>query len=269
MNKLLIYFSLFFLAVLTAFHGFSQSFEVAPVRIHFQVEPGESQTRTVTVKNHGNRTETINLRFHDFLVQRQGRMEVLPAGSTRNSISNWVNANPTFLELQPNESRTVQLNLQAPADDYSAKWGILSFFTAAEQTVFSADRDLQTGLSLSGRIDIYLNYNPKTDRPGNVEISNLQEADGDDPSLRYFTVNLDNLSEIIVPCRLFLVASNLVTAEEERFRTIEVTTYPQTARTVEMTIPNNLPPGRYSLAAILDYPGSVSLKGTQIIIDVE
>lgn len=66
----------------------AQDFEVAPVRVNFNISPGETQSRTVTVKNHGNRKETITLRMQDFLVNRQGNMEMLPSGSTRNSISN-------------------------------------------------------------------------------------------------------------------------------------------------------------------------------------
>ncbi|MFW5706772.1 MAG: hypothetical protein ACOC12_02525 [Bacteroidota bacterium] len=251
------------LAVLQA-----QDFEVAPVRVSFNASPGETQSRTVTIKNHSNRKETITLRLQDFLVQRQGEMEMLPAGSTRNSISTWVNVNPTFIELEPNESGTIQINLQAPNDDFTSKWGILSFFTTAEQTAFSADRELQTGLSLSGRIDIFLSYNPATAEVGRVEISNMQEVESTKEGERLFTVNIENLGERITTGKVFLVAANLSSGEEERFKTTEVTVYPQSSRTLELSMPDNLPPGRYSLAAILDYPGSASLKGTQITINV-
>ena len=258
-----------FLLLLFSSNLTAQDFEVAPVRVNFNISPGETQSRNVTVKNHGNRKETITLRMQDFLVNREGNLEMLPSGSTRNSIANWVSINPSLIELQPDESRTVQINLQAPNDDFTSKWGILSFLTTAEQTAFSADIDLQTGINLSGRIDIFLSYNPANAEPGRIEISNLQELENSSPESRTFSVNLDNLGERITTGKVFLIASNMNTAMEERFRTIEVTIYPQSSRIVELTMPNNLPPGKYSLAAILDYPGSTSLKGTQIIIDVE
>jgi P pilus assembly chaperone PapD len=247
----------------------AQDFEVAPVRVTFNAVPGETQTRSVTLKNHSNRKEAFTVRPQDFLVQRNGRSELLPAGSTRNSISNWINVNPSFVELEPNESRTIQINLQAPSEDFSSKWGLLSFVTTREQTAFHADRDLQTGVSLSGRIDIYVTYNPASSEPGRLDINRLQEVFSVNPDEMAFTVNLDNISERIVVGRLFLIASNLVTGHEQRFRTVEVTTYPQTSRTVEISIPKNLPAGKYSMAAILDYAGSPSLKGTQIILDIE
>ena len=247
----------------------AQDIEVAPVRINFNIAPGESQSRTVAVKNHGNRPETITLQMQDFLVQRQGGMERLPAGSTRNSIANWISLSPSFVELQPNESQNIQVNLQAPGDDDVAKWGTLSFISTSEQVAFTADRELQTGVTISGRIDIYLFYNPATGEPGRVGISNLQEIDSTIDNERKFTVNLDNLGNKITGCKVFLLASNLNTMEEHKFRTVEVTTYPQTSRTLELILPDTLPKGRYSLAAILDYPGSGSLKGTQITINIE
>jgi len=258
-----------FIAIFSGIKLTAQDFEVAPVRLDYNVEPGESQSRTVTIKNHGNRKETFTIRLNDFLVQRDGSLELLPSGSTRNSISGWINLNPSFVELQPNESATIQVNLQAPADDYSAKWGMMSFFTTAEQTAFTADRDLATGVSVSGRIDIYLFYNPASGDPGRVEIGNLREVASENNDERLFAVNLDNPGEKIMNTKVYLIASNLQTGEEHKFRTIDVVSYPQTARIVELGLPNTLPPGRYALAAILDYPGSASLKGTQIMINVE
>ncbi len=250
--------------------SYGQDFEVAPARVNFNAQPGEGQTRTVTVKNHGNKKETIMLRMYDFLVNREGEIETLPAGSTRNSISNWVNLNPTFLELQPNQSGTVQINLQSSSEDYSAKWGILSFTSTVEQTAFTADQEVQTGLSLMGRIDIYLNYNPLTMEAHRLEINRLQEAESTQPGERMFTVNIENTGEQITNAKVFLIASQLETAEEHRFNTTEIKVYPQSIRTVLLSFPEDeLPKGEYSLAAIIDYTGSTSLKGTQIIIDVE
>lgn len=267
--KLSLHYISFLMFFLPAMSLSAQDFEVAPVRVNFNATPGETQSRTITVKNHGNRRETFTLRLSDFLVAKNGKMEILPAGSTSNSIASWINLSPSFVELEPNESQNIQVNLQAPNDDFNSKWGILSFMTTAEQTAFSADRELQTGIALSGRIDIYLAYNPATAEVGRIEINQLQEVQSNNPDEIKFTVNLDNLGERITIGKIFIIASNLATAEEERFKTIEVSTYPQTSRTVELSIPNTLEPGKYSIAAILDYPGSTSLKGAQITIDVE
>ncbi len=121
---------IFVFALLISASLMAQDFEVAPARLAFSVEPGESQTRVVTIRNHGNKVETVNLQLNDFITHRDGRRETLSGGSTRHSISNWVNLNPTFVELQPNESKNIQVNLISSTDDHAAKWGILSFVSA-------------------------------------------------------------------------------------------------------------------------------------------
>jgi hypothetical protein len=45
--------------------------------------------------------------------------------------------------------------------------------------------------------------------------------------------------------------------------------YPKSSRKVELELPNTLPKGTYSLAAILDYGSKTNLEGTQIMINVE
>lgn len=260
---------IFILFTFSPFLSTAQDFEVAPVRINFSGTPGETMTRNVSIKNHGNRVETISIRPRDFLVYRQGNMEVLPAESTKNSIAKWVNVNPSFVVLEPNQEMSVQVNMQAPQDDYTAKWGILSFESTAEQTAFSADQTVRAGVMLSARIDIFLNFNPVGGAPDRVNISNLREITTDQDQERKFAVNLDNLGDKITACRLYLIASDLSTGEEKRFPTVNITTYPQSSRTVELILPNQLKKGQYALAAILDHSGSTSLKGTQLIINVE
>ncbi len=248
----------------------AQDFEVAPIRLNFRGEPGDTETRIITVKNHGNTKENITMTMRDYVVHRHGSREILPSGSTRNSIANWVTLNPSFLELQPNESKEVQVTFQAPVeDDVTSKWGILSFASAIERTPYSADRDVQTGIFISGRIDAYLFYNPVTERDPNIVISNLREVTAADDKVRKFAVNIDNLSNITTGSELYLIASNLRTMEETKFQTHRVRLYPQSSRTIELPLPDELEKGKYSLAAIIDYGSRTNLKGTQITIEVE
>ncbi len=247
----------------------AQDFEVAPIRMNFRSEPGETETRTFTIRNHGNRQETIVLTNRDYVVHRHGEREILPSATTRHSISNWVTFNPSFVELQPNEEATVQVTFQAPVEDYASKWGIMSFASTIERTAYSADKNVQTGVFISGRVDAYITYTPPTKQEPNIVISNLREVTSEDHAQRTFAVNIDNLGDNLTRCEIYLIASSLLTDEEKRFETVRVTAYPQSSRTIELELPDALQKGRYSLAAILDYGSKTYLKGTQITIDVD
>lgn len=249
---------------------FAQNFEVAPIRLNFHNDAGETETRIITVKNHGNSRENITMTMRDYVVHRRGNRETLPSGSTQNSISDWVTLNPSFLELQPNEEQEVEVTFQAPVDDdHPAKWGILSFATAAERTAYAADDEVQTGIFISGRVDTRLMYNPPIDQDPNMVISNLREVTNEEDEERVFAVDIDNLGYTIARSELFLIASSLQTADETRFPDRNITAYPQSSREIRLTLPDELEPGSYSLAAILDYGSRTNLKGTQITIEVE
>ena len=250
------------------FNAFALDFEVAPIAINFAGSPGETITRTVAVRNHSNRRETISLRQRDYLVYREGNMEVLPGESTKNTIARWITINPSFVVLEPNEEMLIQVSIQAPQDDYTAKWGIISFESTAEQTSFAADKSVRAGVTMLGRIDIYLTFNPLS-VPDRVNINSIQEVTKAGEKERTFSVNIENIGDKITNCKVYLIASNLATGEEKRFKTTEISAYPQSSRLLQLVLPNDLQSGQYSLAAILDHAGSATLKGTQMIITVE
>ncbi|MFP4019165.1 MAG: hypothetical protein ACLFUH_07940 [Bacteroidales bacterium] len=269
MKKILI---LTLLTVLGIKANIAQDFEVAPISLHFTANPGESQTKTLTVKNHSNKETSIVLTLRDYLVDKEGNKKLMPAESAKNSLAKWVTANPAYINMNPNESQTVQLTLQAPNDEYSSKWGVLSVATAKEQTSFSADKELTAGIGIYGRIDVDLAYTPESEMDGNqrVKISNLKEVTNQEDSVRKFSAHIDNLGDILANCEVYLIASNMETLDETKFSKEKFVAYPQNSRTIELTLPEDkLPKGKYSLSAILDYGSNESLEGTQTTIEVE
>ena len=258
-----------FLILFGASQIVAQNFEVAPVRLNFTPNPGETQTKMLSVKNHGNNTTSIVLSFQDFLIYKNGDKKILSPGSSKNSIAEWVTLNPSYLELNPNEVQTIEVTLQAPTDDYTSKWGLLNVTTAKEQTSFEADRELSAGVNLYGRINVQLAYTPQVQSNKRVQISNLREVTSPDDSLRSFTANIDNLGNTITDCKVYLIASNLQSLHEKKFQPVKLKAYPQSTRNVELTLPDKLPEGTYSLSAILDYGSSRALEGTQITIEVD
>lgn len=263
---------LFFLFSILMFGGqlTAQQFEVAPIDLDFSANPGENETKIITVKNHGNERQSIVLSLQDYLVYKNGKRKLLSPGASKNSIAQWITLNPSYVELNPNQSQTVEVTLQAPNDDYTSKWGVLNFTTAKEQTSFEADKELSAGINIYGRISVELSYTPQTGNNKRVQISNLREMDTPNDSIRKFNVNVDNLGNTLTECKIYLIASNLQTLKEKQYKPVNITAYPQSTRNVELKLPaHKLPSGNYSLSAILDYGSSKALEGTQITIEVD
>lgn len=247
----------------------SQDFEVAPVVLDYTAEPGDNQVKVLTVRNHSNKKTSFLVSLADFMPSMSGENKTLPPNSTKRSCANWLNINPSFFDLNPGDEIQIQVGMMVPNDQYNAAWCMLYIQPTREQTSWSVDKNLGTGVIVSGRIGVMIQQSPKSNTNNSLKISNLSETTEPGKKGRTFTATVENLGEKITRGKAYLIASNIQTAEEKQFEPIEFQTYPKMSRTIELKLPNELKPGKYSLASILDYGSKYSLEGTQIIIEVK
>ncbi len=264
--KKIVFFISFLWATVTLM---AQSIEVTPVNLFFTAEPGESQTKYLKVKNHSSSLETFILKLSDYSVDSKGQGTYVEAGSMRFSMVDWISIAPSFFELNPNEEKEIAVTMNQPADRFGSSWGVIFIGTAKEQSAFSADKSLSAGIALSGRIAVNIYQTPGNNKAFKATISNMSEITEDGDSIRTFTALVNNLEDIITPCKVYLIATNIHDGEETSFDEIEFTMYPKSSRRIELEVPDVLPNGQYSLAAILDYGNNANLEGTQLVISVE
>jgi hypothetical protein len=256
--------------ILTTVSLSAQDFEVAPVRLDFNAEPGENQTKTINVKNHSNRKSSFVVVINDFLPSSDGERKALPPNSTRRSAANWININPSFFELNPGEQIPVQITMLVPADEYGAAWCILYLQPSTEQTSWSADKALGAGVTISGRIGVLVYQSPGSNTNHSIKVTGFSETSSPDEGNRKFSATIDNLGDKVSTCKVILIASNIDTSEEKQFSPVTVETFPKMTRNVDLFLPKGeLPAGRYALAVVVDYGPRYSLEGAQIVIEVK
>ena len=249
--------------------GMGQDFEVSPVRLEFNAEPATNQTKTLNIKNHSGRKTAYTISISDFLVSSSGEKKILPPSSTKRSCANWININPAFFELNPNEDISIQISMLVPGEDYGAAWCMLYIQPSVEQTSWNADKKLGTGVTVTGRIGVEIYQSPRSNTNQSLKISNLVETTTTSAINRTFSATVENLGDKVTKFKVYLLASNILTAEEKQFPTQELEVFPKMSRNVELVLPNELSPGKYALAAIIDYGPKFPLEGAQLIIEVK
>jgi len=248
---------------------YAQDFEVAPVRLDFNAEPGENQTKVINIKNHSNRKASFVVAISDFLPGSDGKRQMMPPATTRRSAANWLNINPSFFELNPGDQIPIQVSMLVPGDEYGAAWCMLYIQPTREQTSWDADKALGAGVMVSGRIGVTVYQSPTSNANHSIKVTSLQEITKDGDANRKFSATLDNLGDKVTKCKVHLIASNVMTAEEKQFPSFEVETFPKMTRNVEVELPaGELPPGQYAIAIIVDYGPRFALEGAQMVIDV-
>lgn len=260
--KFCIYFLLLGLYVV------GQDFEVAPVKLYFSANPGESQMKMVTVKNHSSSKTSFILSLSDFDISSTGKKIHKPANSSKYSIANWISISPSFFDLGPNQKRQVAISVQPPEDNSGSRWGTIFVKTAKEKTSFDATKNLSAGLTVSSRIAIDVYQTSKMNKKLMAKITQLRELNSEDSAKRKFSAIVTNLTDVIIPCKVYLIASNIKTAQEKQYIPVKFQSYPKSNQKIILYMNKNLKSGKYALAAVLDYGSSTNLEGTQIVIDV-
>jgi len=251
-------------------NGTAQDFEVSPAIIDFNAEPGQTQTIPINIINHANKRSSFIITLGDFIVNKEGQKIQMPPASTEHSLVNWISINPPFLEMNPNESRQIMMSIQAPVGDYTTKWANIFLRTTTEQTAMLADKNLQTGMLLQGQIVIRAYQSPKSNVNYRMKITGLSEISTGTDTIRRFRANVDNLGDKISECKVTLLASNLSSGQETKLQEIEFKSFPDSQTDIKLQLAKDaLPPGKYALAAILDYGSQSNLEGTQMLITVD
>lgn len=247
----------------------SQDFEVAPVVLNFNANPGEIQQQKITVRNHANIKQAFTFNVGDFEVGQDGQKKRMPAGTSKRSLAKWISVSPSLIELNPNEEREVNVIMTVPKDGYSSKWGMIYVQATTEQTENPVDKQLATGIKITPRIVVLVNQSPKINNKYVAKIGNLKDITTEEDSLQTFSVQVLNVGDKIVQANVHLEVANLTTASQKKLDGKMERVYPGERKTFTLTIPKDFPPGKYNLAAILDYGHNTNLEGTQITIEVK
>ncbi len=242
----------------------SQDFEVAPVKMNFKVDPEESQTKILSVKNHSNFRTSFSISFADFIIDKNGRKQAIERNSSKTSCTEWITPEKTFFDINPNEQIQIKITMQPPVDDYTTRWALMYIQTVHEKTSFDVDEGIGAGVRVSGRIAVEIYREPVMPLVPKLKIKDLREVSDIDSTHRYFTADVINTGKTIAKCKVTFIASDLNTAEEIEFDPIFFNSFPGFLREVKFKLPNTIPSGKYSLAVLLDYGKDITIEGTRL-----
>ncbi|MDP4239751.1 MAG: hypothetical protein Q8904_09830 [Bacteroidota bacterium] len=248
---------------------YAQDFEVSPVLMSFNADPGEIQTKQINLINHSSIPQKYVLKVSDYVTDKDGNKKSVPAGKSKRSCADWVTINPSIIELNPNQSAIIEALMTVPKDGFSAKWCMICVEVTKEQTAFEADKSLATGVVLVPRITILVKQSPRNNTNYKATISGLREITKAGDPQRTFEVQVANTGDNIIDANVNLALADMQTAKEDKFSPVKVTVYPDAVRTVKLQLPAKLNKGKYALAAILDYGHRQPMEGTQMLLEVK
>jgi len=247
----------------------SQDFEVAPVVINFNANPGEIQQTTITIRNHSNIKQAYTFNMGDFEIQADGTKKRMAAGKSDRSCAHWLTVTPSFLEMNPNEEREVKVLITVPSGENASKWCYIYAQATSEQKENPVDKQLATGILITPRIAILVNQSPKSNMNYKGAIGKLKDITEPTDSLYSYSVDVTNTGDKIIEAKVQLTIANMETYKETKFEKDMQRVYPGETRNFVLTMPKTSGKGKHAVAAILDYGHGTNLEGTQILVDLK
>jgi hypothetical protein len=99
--------------------------QVVPAKFSAVLQPGKPVSRDVSVTNLSGEPAVVRVHLSDFTISDQGQLELVPCGSTNESIDSLVQFEPREFSLQPGESGRIHVTARIAPDGPATRWGVL------------------------------------------------------------------------------------------------------------------------------------------------
>lgn len=230
------------------FEVVGQGASVSPTKIFFDLTPGSSKTQKITLSNNGNRREKYNISIADWTRDSLGQKIYYSGNTLSSSCANWITLSENLVELNPGESKQIDLIMKRPSGTEEAvKWAILFIEPTQEVVPGENASNLQSKINVKYRIGVLLYQAPPTLSYKNVDILNFKVIDGKKVFLK-----VKNTEQTMADARVNFELVNLSNGQEFDIEEKGISILPLAMRVANIDLPN-LPAGEYSLLAIIDY----------------
>lgn len=242
----------------------------SPIKFHYQLPPGGSETQTITIMNPTNAEVEVGVSFGDWNYGENGENKLYDAGTLETSCANWIKVLPTsYFVLQPHEQKKLDLVLSVPADantEIPVHTGMV-FFTQLNPGDSGREKDgAAIKVAVRMGVKIYHSFFPNTN--ADVEITDFNTFEVETNEKGVYLV-LESQGKIWTNGNVNWELFNKNTGKKEKLEKTKFFTLPGNKRRLEPQLPEDLQKGNYTLTAIVKYEDSDAIKIADLDFSVE
>lgn len=240
------------------------------MKLWYTGEAGQVQTQVAHLVNTSLDTLDIGIFLKDWKYDSLGNTEILPAGSTRLSCTDWIRLSvDTRFRLAPGEDKQIPLSIQAPAAKGEARKGdpgkggagadgpgkrppdapvhtAMLLFEQMNPVNARDSRGMGIRIALQIGVKLYYSFSEATD--AEVEIRSFRQTD----SGRAVQMTLANTGNRLVDGAVKCALVNKQNGKTDTLREAAFYTLPGDTRVISFPVPGNLPRGHYLVTGLVD-----------------
>jgi hypothetical protein len=209
------------------------------------------------------------LSIGDWLRDSVGSHKYFPAGTLSSSCANWVKLDNAIVEVEAKQTKDVRVTMNAPTDPEQFKqmrWAMLYVQNAAEQAGNTTAASRVTAKVVEVyRFGVHIYQTPPQLTSHEARALSLAP----DTLKNTYNFTMINTGSTQLTCKARLELTNIETGKEIKLEETEFPVFPGAKRTVQLVLPADVPKGKYSMLALLDYDSSMPLEGVELNIEIK
>jgi len=271
MNRLLI--PILFLIFATSY-GYAQNGGIAvnPATVDFTLGAGQTAVAKLQISNTLSERKSFKIYFEDFYRDSLGRHIYQKAGTFAHSCANWITLDKPFVDLQPNETATINIKMtvpDSPGATAEMKWTMMFLETISEM-VAPVPGDVKKAAAISDqmRMGVHIYQTPPL-MTKEIKMLAFKSVPGEKG---HYTIGCQNTGGTQMRVSAYLELSPLDGGENAKKIKVgpkRFPIFPDQKRYVELILPNDVPKGKYTIVAALDAGSDVPLAASQAVIEVK
>jgi hypothetical protein len=242
---------------------------VAPSSMRFRTNPGNSDTRILTITNDTYKKYRFKITFSDVDMNREGT--ITGDKTTDIGLKNWIVADPNFVEIEPGEKAKINITVNIPNIDAAnrAAWCMGIIDEVQENTEIAPNENSESltfGVKPSFGFAVYFYQNPPSVGVSEVEILDFSFSYNE--KNKYIHLLVENIGKGIARAKAYVELDELNTGYHETLDLQIFNVLPSRQREFTFTLPGKMPNGKYSIMGILDFGSDEEIKAAskEIII---
>ncbi len=249
---------------------FGQQMNVNPSTLTFNLSPGTTETKFVSVRNITSKQHTFQLTLADWYRDSLGNHVYLKPGAIKQSCTSWIKLGVNVIELAPDQVVDIPVTIDVPADfkeEDGMRWAMLFIqnYISDDSTVQKTAR-ITTTIREIFRVGLHIYQTPPTVSAKSALAVSLNK-DKKNPDTYVF--EMKNTGPTMLSCYAHMELTNIESGQEFKLEVQDFPVFPGGKRLVDFKLPSTLPKGKYSALAILDYGENSPLEAVESTIEIK
>ncbi|SMO53947.1 fimbrial biogenesis chaperone [Solitalea koreensis] len=250
-----------------------EGFTAYPMKVNFNVAPGQSKTETIYITNTGVNPAAVNFSFADWKRDVNGSIVYFNSGTLPNSCASWIRVlADDMVTIQPGEKKAINIQLLAPAnmDSTNRVSNAMLFITQVDGAKRKNEKGIGVVVKLRMGIHVY-NSVPGLKKK-EIEIIDFRDTiakNNDNTVSRVLKLAIKNTGEMLTDGVIKFELTNKATGKKTKLPELNIYTLPGAYQEIKIEVPPNLVSGNYAAIATIDYGSDEDLSIGELEFDVK